>query len=343
MTRRALVQAAKCALVAVLAWLLADRVLGLPQPFLAPYAAVLMIESTVYRSVKGSAQQVAATASAVLVAFLASRTIPDTAAALGVAVLVGSLLGRWSVYGASGRWLGVTAVLVLTTTGAMDGVLLLDRLAETALGAVLGTAVNALVLPPTYARWAGSATSDVVRELRGVLTALARALRDTEVPHDPQAWVRRMEGSERLVRRAEEAVGWSDEADHLNLRRARRDRRTHTTAEADLRAAWPRLVQITEAVRSSTDSGPVDHYPGPESRAAYADLLDALADVVGRIEDHGEDFDHAVTRTRHLLRSLDERVTTDADQSPGTARGLGGMLLPARTALDALTRSQWLN
>ncbi|HEX6340553.1 FUSC family protein [Umezawaea sp.] len=338
MTRHAVVQAGKCALVAVLAWLLADRVLGLPQPFLAPYAAVLMIDSTVYRSVKGSAQHLAATASAVLVAFLASRIIPEASAALGVAVLVGTLLGRWSVYGSGGRWLGVTAVLVLTTGGALEGVLLLDRLVETALGAVIGTVVNALVLPPTYSRWAGSATSDLVHELREVLTALAKALRDTEEPLDPQAWVRRMRRSERLVRGAEEAVGWSDEADRLNLRRRRRDRRTSDTAEARLREAWPRLVQITEAVRSSADSGQVAHYPGHESRAEYADLLDALADVLGGVQEPDERFHDAVTRAQHLFTVLDQRVTDGPAESPGTARGLSGMLLPTREALAALTR-----
>jgi hypothetical protein len=34
-------------------------------------------------------------------------------------------LGRWSVFGDGGRWIGVTAVLVLTTSGAVDRVLLL--------------------------------------------------------------------------------------------------------------------------------------------------------------------------------------------------------------------------
>jgi aromatic acid exporter family member 1 len=334
-SRGAVVRAAKCALAAVLAWLLADRVLGLPQPFLAPYAAVLMIDSTVYRSVRGSAQQVAATASAVLVAFLTSRMIPEPAVALAVAVLVGALLGRWSVFGASGAWIAVTTVLVLTTSGATQGVLLVDRLVETALGAVIGTAVNALVLPPTYSRWARSATSDLARELRSVLSALAGALRDPDEPRDPRSWVERTRESERLVRRAEEAVGWSDEADHLNLRRPRRDRRSSGSVAERLRDAWPRVVQIAEAVHSSADAGPVTHYPTPASRAEYADLLDALGDVVDRMG--GEDFDAAVTRTQHLLKVLDERVTTDPGEPPGAARGLSGMLLPARQALDALT------
>ncbi|WP_352231681.1 aromatic acid exporter family protein [Actinokineospora sp. NBRC 105648] len=67
----------KAAAAAVLAWVLADRVLHLPQPFLAPYSAVLVVESTVFRSIKGSAQQSIAASTAVLVALLASRLIPE--------------------------------------------------------------------------------------------------------------------------------------------------------------------------------------------------------------------------------------------------------------------------
>jgi hypothetical protein len=96
-------------------------------------------------------------------------------------------------------------------------------------------------------------------------------------------------------------------------------------------------VQIAEAVHSSTDAGPVTHYPTPASRAEYSNLLESLGDVVDRMG--GEGFDDAVTRTQRLLEVLDERVTTDPGEPPGAARGLSGMLLPARQALDALTGS----
>lgn len=335
MSRSAIVQAAKAAVAAVLAWVLADRVFGLPQPFLAPYAAVFMIESTVYRSIRGSAQQLAAASTAVLLAFLASRMVPEPAVALGVAVLIGLLIGKWSVFGESGRWVGVTAVLVLTTSGAAQEVLLVDRLVETALGAAIGTAVNALILPPTYVRWARDATADLAAELRAVLTELAAALRAPEQPDDPQAWVRRTRESERLVRHAEEAVHWSDEADRLNLRRRHP---SHGDAAAHLRDAWPRLVQIAEAVHSCVDPGPVTRYPSRSVRAEYAALLDDLADVVGHVAERGEEFDAAVARTRDRIGPLDERVTTGSAERAGEARGLSAMLLPARLALDALSR-----
>ncbi|HEY3468908.1 MAG TPA: hypothetical protein VGL47_27515, partial [Amycolatopsis sp.] len=64
--RRSLVQAAKATLAATGAWLLATLVLRLPQPFLAPYAAVFLVDATVYRSLRGWAQQIGAVAAGVL-------------------------------------------------------------------------------------------------------------------------------------------------------------------------------------------------------------------------------------------------------------------------------------
>ncbi|PPK63321.1 hypothetical protein V5P93_002293 [Actinokineospora auranticolor] len=56
-----------------------------------------------YRSMKGSAQQVIAAGTAVLLAFFAVRLVPAPAVALGVAVLAGLLIGKLSVFGESGK------------------------------------------------------------------------------------------------------------------------------------------------------------------------------------------------------------------------------------------------
>lgn len=52
---------------------------------------------------KGSAQQVIAAGTAVLLAFFAVRLVPAPAVALGVAVLAGLLIGKLSVFGESGK------------------------------------------------------------------------------------------------------------------------------------------------------------------------------------------------------------------------------------------------
>ncbi|GLZ36719.1 hypothetical protein [Actinokineospora sp. NBRC 105648] len=67
--------------------------------------------------------------------------------------------------------------MVLTISGASRDVMLLDRLIETAPGAVLGTLINTLVLPPTYERRAREATAElhaVLLPVRLALDALTR-------------------------------------------------------------------------------------------------------------------------------------------------------------------------
>src|SRR5688572_25880579 len=66
--RAALAQALKAAMAAVLAWLAAAQLFELAQPFLAPWAAVFIVEATVYRSLRSAGQQVAAVGVAVLLA-----------------------------------------------------------------------------------------------------------------------------------------------------------------------------------------------------------------------------------------------------------------------------------
>src|SRR5688500_15625039 len=63
-----LTQLVKTVLAAVVAWVIAASVLDLPQPFLAPWSAILVVHATVYRTFSRGAQQVAATVVAVLLA-----------------------------------------------------------------------------------------------------------------------------------------------------------------------------------------------------------------------------------------------------------------------------------
>ena len=65
-------QLGKTVLAAVVAWVLAASVLDLPQPFLAPWSALLVVHATVYRTFSKGSQQVAATVVAVVLALLAA-------------------------------------------------------------------------------------------------------------------------------------------------------------------------------------------------------------------------------------------------------------------------------
>jgi uncharacterized membrane protein YgaE (UPF0421/DUF939 family) len=268
--RYACVQAGKAGTAAVVSWLIAADVLGLPQPFLAPYAAIYLVEVTVYRSVRSSVQQIAAVAGGVLLAGVAHALLPVTVG-VGVVTALGFLLGRWPRLGPNGTWIAVTALLVLTFGTAGDELLLADRLLETALGAVVGTLVNAVLWPPTFRTRAGRATERAGAELAGLLADMGATLRGAEPPGGAGDWIERAVRSRDTLSEVTELTGLSEENQKLAPRRTTDPRET---AEARCRYAvrvldhaWPH-VRHHAAARDPRRPGQHDAAGAPDRARA---------------------------------------------------------------------------
>ncbi|MEV7044366.1 FUSC family protein [Amycolatopsis sp. NPDC051061] len=334
--RRILVQTAKATLAATAAWLLATLVLKLPQPFLAPYAAIFLVEATVYRSLRGWIQQVGSVATGVLLAAVAGQLIPSQAVALAVVVFVGLLAGNWRRFGDSGVWVGVTGMLLISYGTARDPALLGDRLLETAIGAAIGVAVNTLIFPPLYGERLATATDRLATALAGLLESLSDLVRRDD-PGDLDDLVTQAQDTRSQVVVAEEAVGLTREGRMLNLRRGRPESGAHH--ERPLRtliALWPAVAQLISAVRTTAarrEQHPFE-YPWRDARDALADLVHLLAGAVQAVAVAGEPVD--LDGCRALLEKLEERlVTADEDGVPARL-GLSTMTLPARLLLEKL-------
>ncbi|WP_253766615.1 FUSC family protein [Goodfellowiella coeruleoviolacea] len=340
--RRYLVQAVKSAVAALVAWLIADRWLHLPQPFLAPYSAVFLVHWTVYRSVTNSVQQIAAVAAGVVLAAAAQHLLPDQLLALVVAVLVGTLLGRWRRFGDNGSWVALTAVLLLTWGTATQEVLLLDRLQETALGAAVGVAVNALVLPPVYLDHVRQSLQELADQVADLLRQAADAVGGHISEERVAALVhgsRRVDG---LVRAADQALGWGWEGNRWNFRQGRPHQRSMTRydhALATLRAAGPHLHEASIALGSLARGELPTVRPDPAWTAAYARLLTGLADAVEQLPSAARGDEHDL---HDLLATSQERLTRLSrlrSQRPESATARSTLLLPARRLLDELRHS----
>lgn len=293
--REGLVQAAKAAVAAAAAFLVARQVHA-PQSFMAPYAAVFMMTETVYRSLAEAGRIVGTLVLGVVLAFVTITVIPNVAIALPVAVFVGTAVGRWHRLGDSGIWVGVTALLMLAYGTADDTGYLLYRALECVLGAAVGLAVNMFVLPPLHLRAGRGAVEEVAAELDELIRAIAGGLRADWDDGDARGWRRRARELEHVVRRAEDAHGRTRESTRYNPRWALRHRR-----RPDLRAQSQdlgtlyeiaRQVQhITEAlVAASTGAAPI---AGEWFTRSYADLLDALAPAVAAHRDDRQPADTA--------------------------------------------------
>ncbi|WP_409492314.1 FUSC family protein [Amycolatopsis sp. cmx-11-12] len=324
--RRSLVQTTKAAAAAVIAWIVATSVLELPQPFLAPYAAVFLVQATVYRSVRGWAQQVGAVTGGVLLAAGAVQLIPSVTVALGLVVFAGLLIGSWRGFGDSGVWVGITGMLLISYGNATEPVLLADRLLETALGAAIGVVLNAVVLPPLHGERLETVTSRLASAIGDVLEETAALVRGGEPPEAADLLHERLRDVRSLVAEAEEAIGWTREGRYLNHRRRRE---TREEPLAKLVSLWPPLAQLIDAVSEAAQSEQPFRHPGEYARGVVGDLLEALAEVA-RSGDPDK-LDHS----RGLVEEIDHLLVTPTDEVT-TSIGLGAMALPARRLVQRL-------
>jgi uncharacterized membrane protein YccC len=318
--REGLVQAAKAAVAAGIAFLVARQVHA-PQSFMAPYAAVFMMTETVYRSFTEAARTVGTLVLGVLLAFVTVIVIPNPAIALPVAVFVGFAMGRWHRLGDSGIWIGVTALLMLAYGTADDAGYLLYRTIEGVLGACVGLAVNTFVLPPLYLRSGRGAVEDVAAEIEQLIRDIAGGLRGEWDDGDARMWQRRARELEDVVRRAEHASGRGRESTRYNPRWLFRRRR-----RVDLGVLYDDLGTLYEVARqvqhvaeslyaASTGVAPI---AGQWFTRSYADLLDALAKAVATHRDDStpadtEDLADALDRSREWRRDLVNVGVVDGD------------------------------
>ncbi|MDD7938832.1 aromatic acid exporter family protein [Actinomycetospora lutea] len=303
--REAVIQAAKAAAAAGAAWLLARWVLHAPQPFLAPYAAVfLVVQVTVYRSVRDAGQQLAVVATGVLLALGVTLLTGAVVLGLVLVVLVGLLVGRLRIFGEHGQWVAVTALILVGQAGpaASSPVEALVRLAEIAVGAAVGVVVNMLVLPPVYQRDASAALAAVTARLADLLRGMASSLREdqearTDLAHD---WRQRARGLDGEARRARDSVAWARESLRLNpLRRRLRTplptavlvpaadavvevaAHVHDLCEALVDAAEDAAEEAAEEAAEAQEEAELD----PLFVGSFADLLDHLAEALEEIRD----------------------------------------------------------
>ncbi|WP_416063397.1 FUSC family protein [Rhodococcus indonesiensis] len=329
-------QAAKASVAAMMAWLVAAEWLALPQAYLAPYVAVFLVETTVFRSVRQALVQMAIVLSGVLLAAAAITLVPGTTLSIGAAVLVGWFVGRWRVFGTNGIWVAITALFVIATGVAGDPVMLGDRLIETAIGAVCGLVVTAVLFPPLYP--VGDEVEALTRETRSLLGDMAAGTGDDAGP-GPGGWARRAEEIDRMMERAAESSQWARESARLNPRPIADRVRDQATASQDILGrmwyAVPALRELARVAESASDG--VLAEADDASRCTVPALLTALAELVDRIGDAGDDpvrFDEARDRCAHRLAELQRSAAGSGD--PHVAAVLGSFWHPAHRFLTAV-------
>ncbi|MFJ8510082.1 aromatic acid exporter family protein [Streptomyces avermitilis] len=352
--RDLMVQAGKATLAACVAWAVAGWWLQAPMAFVAPWVAVVLVESTVYRSLAHGLQQLAAIAVGTVVATAVALVLHSTMVTMVVVLPVVLLLAQWQRMGSQGIYAATGALFVLTngqvtltTSGA--------RIAEAVFGAVVGITVNALIRPPVYLRDARAALQDAAREAQEILEAVAEGLDDSEWDtHAAGEWHERALRLGRLVDQARSAIGWSRES----MRGNHRGRGTsafsppgkaYDDALAVLDHVAVHTAGVTRTVLETASHNDKAARPGPQITGPYADFLRHTARAIGlygqtRFTGTGTEqpADRALREAvEDLNRSLDElhrRLPGTVQDDPGALATHGTLLAQARRLADQLVQ-----
>jgi len=326
-----LLQNAKAALAGVIAWVVAVQVLGLDQPFLAPWAAVLVVHATVFRTVSRGGQQVVATFVGVLLAWGCGWLFGVSALGMGTMLLVAFLLGRHRWLRDESTTIATTGIVVLATNAVFHTDLLASRLLDTTVGVVVGLLVNLLVWPPLRDRAAWARADALPGELAVVLDEMATGLGPDLEPADTLPWVRRLREVDIRVDEAWHLLSQARESGRMN------PRRSQPAGLEDLRRALHLLEQVVadalSMARTLATSAENATMWGTEFRESWQRLLEASAEAV-------DDQDGDRLREIHSeIGRVAEELSTDS--LAGSAwHEYGGLLVNLRNVVSALIEIQ---
>ena len=333
------VQAGKAALAAWIAWAVVGRWLDAPMAFVAPWVAIVLVESTVYRSIAHGLQQLAAIATGTVVATAVALLLHNTMTAMALVLPTTVLLGQWRRLGSQGIYAATGALFVLTG-GAISIPAATARIAEAVFGAVVGIAVNALIRPPVYLRDTRAALRDALRETHDILHAVADGLDEGRWnAEEADTCHQRALRLQRLVDQARSALDTSRESLRVNLRRRTGATPLHggdyDDAVVVLDCAALHTADVTRTVlEAAAEDGPAAR-PHPALARRYATFLRRTADTL-RLYDHSR-FGHRGDRelrqaVRELHRTLDtlrHDLTKAGPSSPGEFATYGTLLAQA--------------
>ncbi|MFF7387877.1 aromatic acid exporter family protein [Streptomyces scabiei] len=345
-------QAGKAALAAWLAWAVAGWWLAAPMAFVAPWVAVVLVESTVFRSLAHGLQQLGAIAVGTAVATAVALTLENTLVTMALVLPTVLLLGQWQRLGSQGVYAATGALFVLTG-GQVTVAASAARIAEAVFGAVVGVAVNALIRPPVYLRDTRAALRDAAREAESILDAVAEGLAAGEWEgRQAGEWHERALRLGRLVDQARQAIGWSKESMRVNPWGRRRHAvappgKAYADALAVLDQVAVHTSGVTRTVWEAADGGGKAARPAEAIARPYADFLYRTARAVslygrtrfapGGHDDAGaEELREAVGELHRTLDDFRGRLPAAVADDPDALVTYGTLLAQAHRLADQL-------
>jgi uncharacterized membrane protein YgaE (UPF0421/DUF939 family) len=274
-----LIQVVKTALAATLAWGVAELGAGHQAPFFAALAALLAVQPSVRQSLSRALERMAGVVGGVLMAFVFGALFGVHTWSVGL-LLLASLLVAWALrLGPQGAVQVPVSALLVVAIGAGTPGYVRDRILDTALGAAIGVALNALVVPPVYVSPVRTAVVRLGAAIVALLRRIATELERPEAAALVDGWLAASRELVTLAQRAQAAITKAEES--LRLNPVRRRQAAEVDAERDRLEVLTRVsVQVRGIARTLHD-----HLgAGSLSPTAVRILVDLIGHTASTVE-----------------------------------------------------------
>jgi uncharacterized membrane protein YgaE (UPF0421/DUF939 family) len=314
---------AKTALAVGLAWLIAPHMPGVTDeyPYYAPLGALVSMYPTLMGSVRSGLQTILGLTVGIGLATIVVLTVGPTWWTIVVIVGIGVLVSGTGWFGAGREYVPMAALFVLIIGGQNADEYSLGYLTQTAVGVIIGLAVN-LVIAPAPLTLAAAARVDAFREqLAGHLHDIGSAVSQSWPPENEQwatdtASLADTTGSLRL------ALSEADDSRRANPRaRGRRGETQHIHVELEALDRISHLIRdIADAIADTIWQRPgalqLDHaLPEPLSAACHA-VAEVITQRDGSSAEAHRQRAEAARAIRLLLETVDDR-TIDVRRAMG--------------------------
>jgi uncharacterized membrane protein YgaE (UPF0421/DUF939 family) len=267
-------------LTAVFAYLLALRLPGASsRDVIAPLTALLVVQATLFHTIRSAVQRVVGVTAGVLAAVAVSAYVPFSWYVLGL--LIAGALGLGLILRLREDLLEVpiSAMLIFSVDSHAAAT---SRITETLIGAAAGLAAG-LLFAPLRVQPAKEAVGDLSRQMADLLGQMADGLAEGADPKRATEWLERTRALRGEIERVDDALSQAEESVRLNPRRLRSG-----NPAAGLREGVDTLeraaTDMRVLARSVVDSTRIDSEHSPvreaETRARLAAVLAELSAAV---------------------------------------------------------------
>ncbi|WP_019634154.1 aromatic acid exporter family protein [Actinomadura atramentaria] len=291
---------ARLTLTSIAAYVLADWLLKGPAPLLAPLTALLVVQYSIYETIKSSIGRVLAVTSGVLLAVLFGHTVGFSWWSLGLTIFAALVIGFALRLGDHLLEVPISAMLIYAL-GASNTAGATDRVVETLIGAGTGLVVTVLV-PAVQVTPAQEAVENLANRMSKLIDDLAEAVRRGVQTDDARQWRSTTDRLFQDIGQTDQALEAAEQSVRLNPRASR-----IIDAGAALRNGVETLerfaVSLRGLARAVTDAA---HLDDRNRILDEVDVREPLARTLTAIRD-------TVVTYATLARSDVERSATPSD------------------------------